>query len=239
MFFTNISDTLSKSYTLFQNGIESLFGTTGTASTVKQIAVNENVKTVQVKQDPTIVESSTESTIDSSETESAPDSDSFDESLPEELLEPTFDSIEEMVDCLRKEGNVAISHEVDMNLLGDPHMAKLNTILNNPNIPDNWWSTEFEPRVMESSFGDDRELLIYAPDIDVCRMHRIYRSILVHAVHFQLSCLSNGHDMDQAAKQQVTRNLNEMIELAKELGMEMEDIQQWESFLNDFKDGKE
>ena len=184
-----------------------------------------------------MVESSNESDINSSETKSIVDSVSFDESLPEELVEPTFDTIEDVVERLRKE-NVAVLHEVDMNLLGDPHMTKLNTILNNPNIPDNWWSTDYEPRVMETSFGD-RELLIYGPDIDVCRMHSIYRSILVHAVHFQLSCLSKGHDMDQAAKQQLIQNLNEMIELAKNIGMEMEDFQKWTSVLKGFQDDNE
>ena len=45
--------------------------------------------------------------------------------------------------------------------------------------------------------------------------------------------------MDQTIKHQINRNLNKMMELARDIGMEMENIQKWTSLLKDFQEEKE
>ena len=112
----------------------------------------------------------------------------------------------------------------------DPHVEHIKRALNNEQIPDNWWRDSFEPRVIKNK----QEALIYAPDIDVCRMHRIYRSILVQCVETQLTCLSLGHD--QAGE--LTGSVEKLVRVAKDIGIKMNDIRQWADLMTELVEKK-
>ena len=210
-FRNNISDTLSKSLDLFQNGLGRLLG--------DKESQDDKVDVAAESESDSNDESSKSGSLSEDLSDESDRSDDSGKSLSDD-----FSTVEEMVEYLNSKDSTNITLTTVNSFENDPYVKQIKAALNQEQIPDNWWRESFSPRVIKNK----QEALIYAPDIDVCRMHQIYRSILVQCVETQLTCLSRGHDDDQAEVDcELTGSVERMVRVAKDIGMKMDDIDQW------------